>query len=114
MVLQLNEAGELVETKSKNKNHKKEEQKTEIVDARGNPCDLHTLIAAGDATNALELIAAGYDIHARDVDGWTPLHHAAYVGLKDVVKVLLDENADVTAKDKGIEEWTEQLIDRNL
>ena len=31
---------------------------------------------------------------------WTPLHLAAYGGNADIVKVLLEEGADVNAKDK--------------
>jgi ankyrin repeat protein len=40
----------------------------------------------------------GVDIEAKDKDYWTPLHSAAYNGYVEVVKLLLDQGADIEAK----------------
>ena len=37
---------------------------------------------------------------AKEEDGWTPLHWAAYNGHTDVVKALITAEADVDAKNK--------------
>lgn len=44
------------------------------------------------------LLQCGADIDKQDIDGWTPLHAAAYWGQKDVVKLLAENLADMDAK----------------
>lgn len=46
------------------------------------------------------LVAAGADIEAKDINGRTPLHNAAFVGRDDIVTELLRMNASVFATDK--------------
>lgn len=45
------------------------------------------------------LLDAGADIQAKDSDGWTPLHHAAFGASKPLVEELIKRGADVNAKD---------------
>ncbi len=45
------------------------------------------------------LVAKGADINAKDYNGTTPLHEAAWSGHKDVVELLVDNGANVSAKD---------------
>lgn len=48
---------------------------------------------------AIELIAGGADVHAKDNDGLTALHYAACCNLGRTVQALLEHSASVTAKD---------------
>lgn len=57
-------------------------------------------IAAGGVVNrevCKALIAAGANVEARDKNGNTPLHYAAYCGNEDAAEVLLDAGADMNA-----------------
>ena len=47
------------------------------------------------------LVDNGADVNAKDKQGRTPLHSAAYGGNKDVLELLIAHNADVDAKDNG-------------
>lgn len=38
------------------------------------------------------LIKSGADVNTQDTNGWTVLHHAASLGLKDVVTELIDNS----------------------
>ena len=38
-------------------------------------------------------------LNAKDVDGWTSLHHAAYFGNKEIVELLLSREANLNAKE---------------
>ena len=40
------------------------------------------------------LLEHGAKPNAKDNDGWTPLHYAAYRGRVDVVKILLEHGAN--------------------
>ena len=44
------------------------------------------------------LIAAGAYVEAKDKDGWTPLHLAAWNGRDSIVEMLLAADADVDAR----------------
>lgn len=46
----------------------------------------------------LLLLERGADINSVDNEGWTPLHYAADVGLKDAVVWLSENGADITAR----------------
>jgi cytohesin len=37
-------------------------------------------------------------VNAKDGGGWTPLHHAAYGGHKEIFEILIANGADVNAK----------------
>ncbi|CAF1285697.1 unnamed protein product [Adineta ricciae] len=44
------------------------------------------------------LLRAGANINSVDNDGWTPLHAAAHWDKQDIIKFLLERNADIEAK----------------
>jgi ankyrin repeat protein len=46
-------------------------------------------------------LAGGADVNAKNVDGWTPLHEAAFGGRKEIVELLISNGADVNAKHDG-------------
>ncbi len=46
------------------------------------------------------LLSKGADIKAKDEDGWTVLHYAAYGGNKDIVDFLVSKGFDVNVKAK--------------
>ena len=51
--------------------------------------------------NTLELaqilLEFGAELNARDIEGWTPLHAAAATGNLQMINLLLDEGASLTA-----------------
>ncbi len=48
---------------------------------------------------AEELIASGYDINAPDSNNWTPLHFAAQANCPEVVKLLIENGANIEARE---------------
>ena len=46
-------------------------------------------------------LAGGADVNAKNVDGWTPLHEAAFGGRKEIVELLISNGAHVNAKTKN-------------
>ena len=46
-------------------------------------------------------IAAGTDVNAKDVRGWTPLLYAAQEGHNQVVELLIENGADMNQWEKG-------------
>ena len=44
-------------------------------------------------------IVTGTDVNAKDKNGDTPLHHAAWNGHKEIIELLIAKGADVNAKD---------------
>lgn len=54
----------------------------------------------GDIEGIKELLDSGIDANYKDIDNRTALHVAACQGLKDVVELLLDRQAEVDPKDR--------------
>ena len=54
--------------------------------------------AKGDQTSVQSLIDTGANVNAKDNDGRTPLHRAAYKGHDNIAKLLLKNKADENAK----------------
>jgi ankyrin repeat protein len=46
-------------------------------------------------------LAAGADVNAKGMTGWTALHQAAMFGHKKIVELLIAKGADVNAKNNG-------------
>lgn len=60
---------------------------------------LHRPAESGNAAALETMLARGFDPHAKDKDGVTPLHRAAMGGHPDAAKVLLSFGASVDALD---------------
>jgi ankyrin repeat protein len=58
---------------------------------------LHAAAGRGDLAGVTRLLAQGGDANARDKDGWTPLHWAAYEGQTRVMEALLAHRGDPSA-----------------
>lgn len=65
-----------------------------------NVTPLHQAAWNNETAKARELIAAGADVNAKDIDGCTPLHSAALALGADVIDVLLAAGADINARNK--------------
>ena len=59
-------------------------------------------VKQGNAATVRQLIGEGVDVNETDSSGDVPLIMAAYLGHAEVVKLLLDAGADVTAVDPGM------------
>jgi ankyrin repeat protein len=63
----------------------------------------------GNCAEGISLIlGAGGDVNETDSQDWTPLHWAAYFGHKDVVDILLHNNADRCCTDS--QGWTPRKL----
>ena len=60
---------------------------------------LHLACLEGRADIALDLIARGVDISAKNNDGVTPLHYACETGRTDIALALIARGADIFTKD---------------
>jgi ankyrin repeat protein len=61
--------------------------------------ELHYAARDGDVEKVRGELAAGAEVNAADVNGWTPLHFAAQAQAAPVVQLLLQRGADVHATD---------------
>lgn len=66
--------------------------------------DLIDAVIAGDISSALQMLAAGADVNARDGENSTVLMLAAHAGDLPMVNTLIKGGADVNARDDG--GWT--------
>jgi hypothetical protein len=66
--------------------------------------ELFEAVMDGDTARVRELLRKGANVNARDENGTTPLHWAAFLGHVDVVRLLLERGAEVNARSKG--GWT--------
>ena len=55
----------------------------------------------GDINSVRESIVNGADVNAKDNDGKTALHWAAWDGKVDITTFLIEKGADVGAKDEN-------------
>jgi uncharacterized protein len=70
--------------------------------ARGVSMSLFEACAAGEVERAERLLADDPDaLNAFSVDGWTPLHLAAFFGHTKLAELLLARGADVAAVSRG-------------
>src|SRR5438876_5706632 len=70
--------------------------------SRGVSLSLFEACAAGEIERVERLLDAdAQGINAYSVDGWTPLHLAAFFGHTKVAELLLGLDADVTAKSRN-------------
>ena len=63
---------------------------------------LMTAVERNDVEAARALIAAGTDVDELNESGDAPLVMAAYLGHNEIVRLLLESGADVTAVDPGM------------
>ena len=60
---------------------------------------IHQAARDGNIEAIKRHLEAGTDVNAKTVSRFTPLHFAAAFGHKEVAELLIDEDADVNAKD---------------
>ena len=63
---------------------------------------IHKAAEEGNIEAVKQHLAAGWDVNAKDKDGWTPLQHAVFS--KEVVELLIANGADVNVQDN--DGWT--------
>ena len=66
----------------------------------GSAGPLHDMAEEGNLEAVKNLLSQGVNADTKDDEGWTALHHAAFVGYVDIVKLLLEKKATVDVKDK--------------
>ena len=54
--------------------------------------ELVETVQSGSTEKIKELLERGADSNAKDDDGWTPLHHAAYRGHTHIVELKIAKN----------------------
>jgi hypothetical protein len=64
-----------------------------------NPSPLDIVVEAGKTSQVELLLTHGADVNSAKKNGWTPLHDAAWQGLKPIVELLIKAEARVNAQD---------------
>ena len=59
---------------------------------------IHDAALDGNIEAVKQHLAAGTDVNAKNISGWTPLHYAE---TKEIVELLIAKGADVNAKNDG-------------
>ena len=67
---------------------------------RGAVYSIH-VAAKGDIEAVKQHLAAGTDVNAKDKDGGTPLHEAAWYGHGEIAELLIANGADVNPKNEN-------------
>ena len=63
--------------------------------------ELFAAVAAGDLQRTRDLVVRAPSlVHARNIEGATPVHIAAFNGRRDVVEFLVEQGADVNARNQ--------------
>ena len=63
--------------------------------------EIHNVVREGDIAKVESLLTKKPEkISAKDKDGKTPLHYAAYFDHNDIAELLIAKGADVKAKDR--------------
>ena len=70
-------------------------------------------IEKGDIEAAKQHLATGADVNAKDVYGWTPLHHATDWGRKEIAELLIAAGADMNVKNKDGATALDKAIGQN-
>ena len=58
--------------------------------------EIHLAVKANDCSRLYQLIQAGHSVNKESMDMVRPLHEACFHGYIDCVKLLLDNDAEVT------------------
>ena len=64
----------------------------------GPSMSIHEAAADGNIKAVKHHLAAGADVNAKGMTGWTALHQAAMFGHKKIVELLIAKGADVNAE----------------
>jgi ankyrin repeat protein len=59
---------------------------------------IHDAAITGNVEAVKQHLAAGTDVNAKELGGYTPLHKAAWGDRKEIVELLIAKGADVNAK----------------
>ena len=82
--------------------YSRQESIAQMLIDRGAKLDIFSASMAGVETRVVELLAQDRGlINSYSVDGWTPLHVAAFFGQKEIAEVLLANGADVHARSRN-------------
>ena len=67
-----------------------------VDESDGNTTPLYLAVRGGHFAGAKLLMERGADVNARDLNGYSPVHHAAARGDNELILYLVSKGADVT------------------
>jgi ankyrin repeat protein len=67
-----------------------------VFDRETSQDEMHLAVKANDCSRLYQLIRAGHSVNKESMDMVRPLHDACFHGYIDCVKLLLDNDAEVT------------------
>ena len=70
--------------------------------ASESPPPILRAVQENDFGRTQELLAGGADVNTQNLDGSSPLHYAAYEGSPALVRLLIEQGADVNANGNGV------------